>query len=93
MPKPQTDDFAGLEGEGVTRKKIKRLEDAIGDWDDAKEKRMKLTEKEVETKVRVVEIMAAEGLRSYQYTDDRKVVLKDMLKVEKIKSNGAGDDE
>lgn len=90
---PKQDDIPGVEGEGVSLKKIRRLDDAIDAWREAVEKRMKLSLTEIEKRDRVLTIMHEEGLSRYRWTDDRNVVLKDGVKVEKIKTAKNGDED
>jgi len=93
MARNQTD--LPIEGEGVSRKQIKALEDAIDEWNSVKERRMKLTETEVEKKSAVLALMHKHELKEYFFGEDadRKVVLKDMVKVERIKTLEDEDEE
>jgi len=82
MARNQTD--LPIEGEGVSRPKIKALEEAIDAWNSVKEKRMKLTKTEVEKRDAVLALMKQHQLEEYQFDDDRKVVVKNGVKVEKL---------
>jgi hypothetical protein len=80
----KTDDLPGVEGEGVSRKKIKGLEDAIETWNGIKEKRMALTKKEIEARAVVESLLTKHELKRYQYDDDHEVIVENKLKVHKL---------
>lgn len=83
----------GLTGEGVERKRVRALDTAIDAWTVVKEKRMKLTEQEVEAKSKVRLLMEENELDRYRFDDDKEVVLVDNVKVRRIETNGAGDED
>ena len=94
----KTEELPGVEGEGVTPKKIKALDTAIDDWRAIVQKRMDLTEKEVEASQRVTDLMHKHGLTAYPYwVDDetqKLVVLegKEKLKLKKAESAEAAEE-
>lgn len=92
MPRQEQEEI-GLTGPGVERKKIKALEDAIYDWNAAKEKRMKLAESEAEKKSVVLALMEKHAVNLYRYEDDREVVLIENVKVRKVELDGATDED
>jgi hypothetical protein len=75
------DDLPGVEGEGVSQKKIKAVEEAFGDLLSAREKRMSHGEKEQAASAVLVQLFHRHNLKVYTY-DDRKYTL---AQVEKIK--------
>lgn len=85
----KTDELPGVEGEGVgPQKKIKSLDTATGDWRDLVDKRMALTEREVEARNKVVDLMHKHNLKSYPYwetDDDQKVLVLDSTEKLKLK--------
>ena len=92
MPKSSQTEIP-MTGEGVERKVIKPLEDAIEAWNSIKEKRMALTEKEIAAKAVVTALMERHEVKLYQYDDDHEVVLLDTVKSRKIKQAGDEDDD
>ena len=89
MPTGKTADLPGVEGEGVARKRIKKLDEAIDVWRQLVTKRMALSDKESEAKEQVNAIMHAEGIEVYLYTDDgdveKECVLVETVKLRKVK--------
>lgn len=95
-----TDELPGVEGPGVSPKKIKRLDNAIANWRENVTNRMALTEKEVASRGKVMLIMNEEGVAKYTYQesdDEQKIV--ELDKTEKLKfknaatpDDGGGDD-
>lgn len=66
-----TPDLSGLpETPGVSRKKIIALDNAVGEWREAVEKRMKLSEVEVEKREHVLDIMIQKNVTTYRYMDN-----------------------
>jgi len=97
MPRPTTEDLQGMEGEGVSRRKIKAVETASDNYVEVRDKRMKLTEQEVEARAVLIQKMRDNNITEYVY-DDHKVLLvpgKDKVKVRTIDGDGdgLGDDE
>jgi hypothetical protein len=80
-------------GEGVERKTIKPLEDAIDLWDGIKKKRMALTEKEIEAKAAVRVLMEKHGLEIYRYDEGHEVILASNVKVRKVDQEGSGSED
>ena len=89
MPKAQEE--MPLKGEGVERKTIKPLEEAIETWTEIKTKRIALTEKEIASKEAVRLLMEKHEVERYRFDDEHEVVLLDSVKMRKIESEG--DDE
>jgi hypothetical protein len=100
----KTEELSGMEGEGVTPKKIKRLENAIEKWRGYVTQRMAVLESEVEARDNVIAIMHAENLTKYPYWIDdevQKVLVLDSTEKLKLKKpeasedadDGEGDDE
>lgn len=90
----RTEELPGVEGEGVSPKKIKRLDNAINAWRSYMTERMDVLEKEVEARNKVVSIMHEEGVTSYPYwvtDDEKKMVVLDST--EKLKLKKAEDAE
>lgn len=93
----KTEELSGMEGEGVTPKKIKSLDTAIEEWRGFVEKRMALTEKECEASQKVTDLMHKHQITSYPYwVDDetqKLVVLegKEKLKLKKADSKDEPD--
>ena len=90
----KTEELPGVEGEGVSVKKIKRLDNAITAWRGFVEERMALTESEVAARDKVVSIMHEEGITKYPYwasDDEQKLVVLD--KTEKLKLKNAASAE
>jgi hypothetical protein len=75
------DDLPGVEGEGVSQKKIKAVEEAFSDLLSAREKRMSHGEKEQAASAVLVQLFHRHNLKVYTY-DDKKYTL---ATVEKIK--------
>ena len=85
----KTEELPGVEGEGVSTKKIAALEKAIGDWRDIVARRTELTAEEVEASNKVTALMHKHNLTAYPYwvdDDTRKLVVlegKEKLKLKK----------
>ncbi len=92
MARPEQEEI-GLTGPGVERKKIKPLEDAIDAWNVIKEKRMGLTEKEIEAKAAVRVLMEKHGLELYRYDEGHEVILASNVKVRKVDQEGNGSED
>ena len=91
MAKHKTKELPGMTGAGVEDKRIKAIDDAYEDWDDAKEKRMTLTEREIETRDKLVQVMQSHGVSKYRY--DGKLIecdSKTRIKVSKVKDGEEG---
>ncbi len=80
-------------GEGVERKTIKPLEEAIDAWEVVKKKRMALTEKEIEAKAAVRVLMEKHGLEIYRYDEGHEVILASNVKVRKVDQEGSGSED
>ena len=96
----KTDEIPGIEGEGVSPKKIKKLDNAIEKWRSFVGQRMAVLESEIEARNNVVAIMHAENLTKYPYWEDdetQKVVILDTTEKLKLKKADApaedGDDD
>jgi hypothetical protein len=70
---PKVEDLPGIEGEGVSPKRIKRLDNAVATWRANVAARQELTEKEVESREKVLTIMHAENVTRYHYYDEDDV--------------------
>lgn len=70
----------GLKGEGVERKVIKALEEAMADLLGHREKRMKHGKLEKDCAAVVIALYKKHGLKTYQY-DERSYDLKQVEKV------------
>lgn len=55
-----------LEIAGTERKQIKEIDDAAEAYVEARDKRMKLTEKEVATKQALIDVMKKHGVQTYR---------------------------
>lgn len=75
------EDLPGVEGEGVSQKKVKAIEEAFGDLLAAREKRMSHGEKEQAASAVLVQLFHRHNIKIYTY-DDKKYTL---ATVEKIK--------
>ncbi len=73
-------DELGLKGDGVERKSIKSLDEAMNDLLSARTNRMKFGKEEKEAGARVVELFSKHNLRAYNY-DDKTYDLKTIAKV------------
>ena len=70
---------------GTEPKRIKAVEEAVDLYVDARDKRMKLTEKEGETRGALEETMREHNLRRYRDPDGEfEVLLEERAKVHKI---------
>ena len=81
MAKDQT------ELKGIERPVIKAIEDAAEDYETIRDKRMALTEKEIEAKSKLLDLMKKHKCKLYRY-DERIVELvpgEDGVKVKKAK--------
>ncbi len=91
MAKEKTGD---LPGEGFSRKQIKAIEDAASSYVTIRDKRMKLTEQEVESKANLAEVMHKNNVEVYRFQDGdemREVVIesgKEKLKVKTVNEEG-----
>jgi hypothetical protein len=89
----------GLKGKGVERVSIRAIDNAIGRYVVARDERMELTKKEVETKTALIKVMRdnkdklsvdAEGTIVYKH-DDLLVTLKHGKDELKVKTDGSED--
>lgn len=96
---PKTEELPGVEGEGVTTKKIASLEKAIGEWRDIVTRRMELTAEEVKAATKVTELMHKHEVTVYPYwVDDetRKLVVlegKEKLRLKKAEESATNPTE
>jgi hypothetical protein len=86
MAKEKTEELPGVTGPGVGKRAIKELDAAIEEWRGIVDKRMKLTEKEVEARTAVINLMHSNGLSAYEWqdADDTKRIVK-LTSTEKVK--------
>jgi hypothetical protein len=83
---PNTTELPGVEGPGVSTKRIVALDNAIERWRDIVEQRMGLTEKEIQARDRVLEVCHEKGVTKYNYRDnDVDKVLVVIVGKEKVK--------
>lgn len=89
----KTEELPGVEGEGVSPKKIRALDTAIDAWRDLVEKRMALTKREVEARDKVIELMHKNALELYIYQtgddEQKKVILdsKEKLSLKRVEES------
>ena len=82
----KTDELPAMEGEGVSAKRIKAIDDAADDWRSAVAKRQNLLEKAVELRDAVVALMHKHGVTKYRYNvDDETTKLLVLVGSEKLK--------
>lgn len=87
-----------MEVPGTERKHIKEVVDAASGYEDARDKRMKLTEKEASAKESLIEVMKKHKLTVYRDDEAVPPILvtlkpgKDAIKVERLEV-GDGADE
>ena len=74
---------------GMERPKVKEIEDAAEDYVAIRDKRMSLTEKEVDARAVLLAAMEKHKLDAYRF-DDRVVIV---LPAKKVKVKTASDDE
>ena len=78
---------------GIEKPVIKEIEDAADEYVEVRDKRMSLTEREVEKRAALIGVMRAHKVKSYKY-DGRLITLKetDKVKVKTLKDE-AGDED
>lgn len=90
-----------LKGKGVERVQIKAVDNAIGRYVKARDERMELTKKEVETKQALIKVMRdnkdkigedGDGVMLYRH-DDLLVTLKHGKDDIKVKTEGTEEEE
>lgn len=88
--KPKQTEIPGLE-----RPKIKEIEDAADKYESTRDRRMALTEKEVEQMAELVAQMKAHKVQKYRLDEDRYVELvpSEKAKVRKVKHEAPDDEE
>ena len=94
MAKKQ-EELPGVEGEGVSPVKIKEIEVAADNYVEVRDKRMKLTEKEIASRDVVVSLMKKHNISKYVY-DDHQIVLEhgaDKVKVRAYDPEANSDQE
>lgn len=96
MPKEQTE----ITGDGFDRPKIKAIEDAALAYVEVRDKRMKLTTKEVEAKTTLVDVckkhldkLPVNGEGDHVYRFDEEVVILSTKDNVKVKTAGAEESE
>lgn len=85
MP-PKQEDIPGVEGPGVSRPKVKEIDKAAAKYIGIRDDRMTLTEKEVEARATLSEVMHKHNLTRYIY-DDQLVTVepgKEKIKVRTV---------
>lgn len=92
-----------MEIPGTERPKIKAIEDAASTYVDARDKRMKLTEKEIECKAKLIDAMQrhidklsvdADGNRIYRFDDELVILIQlESVKVKHADPDDDGSDE
>lgn len=98
MTKETSEELPGVEGPGVSRPKIKAIETAAADYVIDRDKRMKMTEKEVAAKKNLITVMEKhldklvpddDGVYHYLY-DDLEILFskKENVKVRTAGSHG-----
>jgi hypothetical protein len=97
---PKTDDLPGVTGEGVSPKRIKKLDNAVELWRERVTARQAVLLEEIEARDNCVAIMHAEGLKTYRYFDGDEEQPRDLildstekLKLKKVKTASSGNDE
>lgn len=89
-----TQELPGVEGEGVSQKRIIALDNAIGAWRSVVEKRMNLTEEECAAREKVMEVMHAENVTVYRYLGaDDEVKIVELIVGEKVKFKNPEDEK
>lgn len=82
---PQTEDLPGVEGEGVSGKKLKSVDEALAKLLNAREKRRDWGEKEAEAQATLVALFHKHEIKVYYFGDtDRRYALtggKEKIKV------------
>jgi hypothetical protein len=79
---------------GIERQKVKAIEDAADDYVAVRDKRMALTEKEVEAREVLLALMDKHGLTNYRYDDQIISVLPARkVKVKHFKDDADSGDE
>jgi hypothetical protein len=82
-------DLPGVEGEGVSLKKIKAVEEAFGDLLSAREKRMAHGEKEAAASAVLVQLFHRHNIKVYTYDDKRYALATiEKIKIKKDEDNG-----
>ena len=87
----KTEELPAMEGDGVgPQKKIRRLDNAIAAWRENVTNRMSWTEKEVESRDKVMTILHEEGIQRYRYQEsDDEVKFVELDSTEKLKYKNA----
>lgn len=95
MARPKNQDLPGVEGEGVSQKKIPAIEKAASKYVSVRDERMALTKKEVDARAVLINAMKENNTVLYRY-DDMEVVLKpgdEKVKVRSVEDDDAGEEE
>jgi hypothetical protein len=91
MPQ-RTEDLPGVEGEGVAQKKIPAVTKAANKYVEIRDRRMELTEQEVDAKAVLLNAMHENNLTIYRF-DDYVVTMKPGKENVKVKTADAPDEE
>ena len=94
MPKKQ-EDLPAIEGEGVAQKKVPSIEKAADKYVEIRDKRMDLTEKEIDSRAVLIAAMHEAGVTTYVY-DDYKITLapgKEKVKVRTVDVEAEEDED
>lgn len=86
MPRQQ-EDLAGVEGPGVSKPKIKAVDEALENLLAARSKRMKFAEQEKDAQAALVELFHKNDLTCYSF-DDQVYELVDIEKIKRAKKDG-----
>lgn len=80
---------------GLERPKIKEIEEAADKYESVRDRRMALTEREVETMAELVAQMHANKVTKYRLDNDRYVELQptEKAKIKKVKHPKVDDDD
>jgi UDP-N-acetylmuramyl pentapeptide synthase len=91
---PRTEDIPGIEGEGVSQKKIPAVTKAATRYLEVRDQRMALTEKEVDAKAVLLNAMEENGLTIYRFDDHCvEVTSKKNVKVKSADDGEGSEDE
>lgn len=88
-------DLPGVDGPGVSRPKVKAIDIAAGEYVEVRDKRMSWTEKEVDAKTKLAQLMEKHNLTEYIFDDHKVIVIpgKANVKVRAFSESGLDDGE
>ena len=95
----RTEELPGVEGEGVSPKRIKKLDNAVAQWRATVAARQELIDKEGESRDKVLLIMRQEGVTQYHYYDEddeeKLLVIEgtEKVKLKALPKEGEGEEE